>query len=268
LGVYIAYPGEPALGPPTFMHRPSARLLIDAPLAHHWQDATHISFGVATLGWQLHQVKLEGSIFTGREPDENRWNFDKPTFDSYSARISYNPTHEIALQISRGYLKSPELLEPGADHLRTTASVLYSHGTDPNQMWTSALVWGMNTRIGDQSQHSLLLESTVAMGKQVLFGRFEAIQKSAEELDLGSDLHNINTVLALAVGTCRTIIGTGSMNLALGIQGTFYGVATGLQPLYGKAPVSVEVFVTLTPAGMHIDGSMHKGIDHTLPMDP
>jgi hypothetical protein len=268
LGVYLAYPGEPALGPPTFMHRPSARLLIDAPLSHHWQDATHISFGVATLGLQLHRVKLEGSIFTGREPDENRWNFDKPTFDSYSARISYNPTDEIALQISRGYLKSPELLEPGVDQLRTTASLLYSHGTDPGQMWTSAIVWGMNTLIGNQSQHSLLLESTVAMGKQGLFGRFEAIQKSAEELDLGSDLHNIYTVLALTVGTSRTVIGTGSMSLALGIQGTFYGVATDLQPLYGKAPVSVEVFVSLTPAGMHMNGSMHKGMDHTMPMDP
>jgi hypothetical protein len=268
LGVYLAYPGEPALGPPTFMHRPSARLLIDAPLSHHWQDATHISFGVATLGWQLHQVKLEGSIFTGREPDENRLNFDKPTFDSYSARISYNPTDEIALQISRGYLKGPELLEPGVDQLRTTASLLYSHGTDPNQMWSSALVWGMNTLIGDQSQHSLLLESTLGLGRQALFGRFEAVQKSADELDLGSNLHDIYTVLALTVGTSRTVIGTSSVNLVLGIQGTFYGVATDIQPLYGKAPVSVEVFLNLTPAGMHISGSMHKGMDHTMPMDP
>ena len=47
---YLGYPGEPALGPPAFMHRTSAENNVDAPLGHHWQDATHITFGVATLG--------------------------------------------------------------------------------------------------------------------------------------------------------------------------------------------------------------------------
>src|SRR5258707_529717 len=39
---YIGYPGEPALGPTVFMHRLSAMNNPDAPLSHHWQDATHI----------------------------------------------------------------------------------------------------------------------------------------------------------------------------------------------------------------------------------
>ena len=46
--IYFGYPGEPALGPPTFMHRPSAMDDPDAPIGHHWQDSTHITFGVAT----------------------------------------------------------------------------------------------------------------------------------------------------------------------------------------------------------------------------
>jgi len=33
--IYFGYPGEPALGPPTFMHRPSAMDDPDAPLGHH-----------------------------------------------------------------------------------------------------------------------------------------------------------------------------------------------------------------------------------------
>ena len=48
--VYFGYPGEPALGPPTFMHRPSAMDDPDAPIGHHWQDSTHVTFGVATAG--------------------------------------------------------------------------------------------------------------------------------------------------------------------------------------------------------------------------
>src|SRR5437660_1668306 len=97
--LYFGYPGEPALGPPTFMHRASAMDDPDAPLGHHWQDSTHVTFGVATGGLVWHNVKVEGSIFTGREPDEDRYDFDEPRFDSYSGRIPWNRTQNLALQV-------------------------------------------------------------------------------------------------------------------------------------------------------------------------
>ena len=79
---YFGYPGEPAISAPTFMHRASAMNDPDAPLGHHWQDATHITFGVATAGIRVDKFKLELSDFTGREPDENRYDFDAMKFDS------------------------------------------------------------------------------------------------------------------------------------------------------------------------------------------
>ncbi|PYI59226.1 MAG: hypothetical protein DMC60_10960 [Verrucomicrobia bacterium] len=112
--IYFGYPGEPALGPPTFMHRPSAMDDPDAPLGHHWQDSTHVTFGVATAGLVWRDIKIEGSIFTGREPDEHRYDFDRPRFDSFSRRISWNPTPDLALQVSHAYIESPEALEPDA----------------------------------------------------------------------------------------------------------------------------------------------------------
>jgi len=69
---YFGYPGEPALGPVTVLHRLSASENPSATLAHHLQDSTHISFGVLTTGFTYRWFKLEGSIFNGREPDENR----------------------------------------------------------------------------------------------------------------------------------------------------------------------------------------------------
>src|SRR5436190_19099935 len=54
LSLYAAPSGEPALGPVAFMHRPSAMDVPTAPLSHHWQDATHISFGVITAGVFAH----------------------------------------------------------------------------------------------------------------------------------------------------------------------------------------------------------------------
>src|SRR5690606_6543974 len=40
--------GEPALGPPAFMHRASARANPEPPITHHWFDSTHVTFGVVT----------------------------------------------------------------------------------------------------------------------------------------------------------------------------------------------------------------------------
>src|SRR5436190_16859172 len=42
--VYAGVVGEPALGPVSYMHRPSAAADPFAPLGHHWQDASHESF--------------------------------------------------------------------------------------------------------------------------------------------------------------------------------------------------------------------------------
>jgi hypothetical protein len=182
---YLGYPGEPALSAPAFMHRISAMNDPDAPLGHHWQDATHITFGVGTLGVRLGKIKLESSIFTGREPDENRYDFDKPLFDSYSYRISYNPNKAWALQFSQGWINSPEVLHPGENIKRTTASALYATPVSTaGNYFSSALIWGLNDAGGHHKEHSVLAEATQQLRKQAIYGRYEFIQKSPEELDL------------------------------------------------------------------------------------
>ena len=61
LQLYVAPSGEPALGPTAFPHRPSAFSDPLAPIGHHWQDATHITFGVLTAGLFTRHLKLEAS---------------------------------------------------------------------------------------------------------------------------------------------------------------------------------------------------------------
>jgi len=61
LFVYGGLPGEPAFGPPAFMHRLSIQDSPEPPIAHHWLDSTHITFGVLTLGWVHDAWKLEAS---------------------------------------------------------------------------------------------------------------------------------------------------------------------------------------------------------------
>ena len=94
LFLYSGPVGEPALGPSAFMHRGSTKLNPEAPITHHWFDSSHITYGVATAGISTRQYQLEGSVFTGREPDEDRWNIEKPRFDSWSVRATFNPSPE------------------------------------------------------------------------------------------------------------------------------------------------------------------------------
>ena len=103
--VYVAPVGEPAIGPVAYMHRPSALNDPFAPLAHHWTDATHITYGVCRPGSSRRHVKLEATLFNGREPDEDRYDFDFHPLDSYGVRLSVNPTPHWALSTSYGCLE-------------------------------------------------------------------------------------------------------------------------------------------------------------------
>ena len=105
LFVYGGLPGEPALGPPAFMHRTSGMDNPEAPISHHWLDSTHITFGVVTAGVVLNDWKLEASACRGREPDQYRYDIEAPKFDSYSARARWNPTKELSMQVSWGHIE-------------------------------------------------------------------------------------------------------------------------------------------------------------------
>ena len=81
---YAGLAGEPALGPAGFPHRISALPNPIAPITHHWLDSSHITFGLITTGLYQAGWKAEVSVFNGREPDENRADFDFGRFDSVS----------------------------------------------------------------------------------------------------------------------------------------------------------------------------------------
>lgn len=269
---YLAWPGEPAIGPVAFMHRPSARHNPDAPLSHHWQDASHIVFGVFTLGAHHGIVKVDGSVFTGREPDEERYGLDAPTFDSYSLRITLNPVRELSMQASRAFLTSPESHEPEIDQWRTTASVIYDRPVG-SMSWTNAVVWGMNQPVGptgeegeetSEGQHSFLIESDLEFGKQAVYARAEYVQKPAEELGLLASQKELLPIGSLSLGTARTLFTFEELKLMLGAQGTVYRVPEEARSAYGAGPISLEVYLRLSPTRMM--GPTGSSTDHAMEM--
>lgn len=252
---YLAYPGEPALGSVAFMHRPSALYNPDAPLSHHWIDATHITFGVATLGVRLGQFKIEGSSFTGREPNEKRFDFDKPRFDSWSGRLSWNPSSNWALQVSHGFLKSPEKLHEDEDINRTTASATYSLPL-ANDGWFNAIaLWGMNKVKGHAGENAFLLESSWRKNRLALHGRYEYVQKSVEELNLAETTYGHDAVFpvnAFTLGFNYDLLNIGKAKVAGGSQFTLYSADSRLNNLYGKNPMAFEVYIRLYPGLMRM----------------
>ncbi len=247
--VYLAYPGEPALGPVAFMHRPAALYNPDAPLSHHWIDATHITFGVATLGVRAGKFKVEGSSFTGREPNEYRYDFDKPRFDSWSSRLSFNPSKNWALQVSHGYLKSPEEMHPNENVHKTTASAVYSLPLGNEQWLNAAAVWGMNKVKNHDGEHALLLEGSWQKNKLALHTRYEFVQKSAEELVLdeafGHDV--VFPVNSFTLGFNYDVLSFSKTKLAAGAQFTTYKADAKLDDIYGRNPMAFEVYIRLYP---------------------
>jgi hypothetical protein len=180
--LYAGYPGEPALGPAAFMHRASGMDIPDAPITHHWFDSTHITFGVLTAGFVSGDWKIEASQFTGREPDQDRYDFDRPKFDSTAVRLSWNPTENWSLQGSWGYLKSPEQLEPDLNENRFTASATYVTPFKDGGSFAATLGWGLKDESDGTRLNGLFAEAEYKPAELwTLFTRAEWVQNS--ELD-------------------------------------------------------------------------------------
>ncbi|HEV2803916.1 MAG TPA: heavy metal-binding domain-containing protein [Chthoniobacterales bacterium] len=250
--LYVGYPGEPALGPPAFMHRISAMDNPDAPLSHHWQDSTHVTFGVVTLGLVWRDFKIEGSTFTGREPDERRYDFDDPKLDSFSGRLSWNPTKDLALQVSHGYMHSPEELEPDANRHRTTASLIYNRALGHDSNWSNAIVWGQNRDRAAGKTQSILLETNYQRGRDTIYARFEHVEKPGHELVLDeADHERVFPVNAYTLGYVRDLSHGKGIDVGLGGQFTIHDVPGDLDRYYGDGvPFAFQVFLRVRPSLM------------------
>ena len=255
---YFGYPGEPALGPVAFMHRASAGLNPSAPLSHHLQDSSHISFGVFTTGVTYRWFKLEGSVFNGREPDENRYNFEAHPWNSRSARLSFAPNSNWSMQVSHGFLRNPEALEPG-DVRRTTASVSYNRAFGGGN-WATSLIWGRNHESHDGEIFNLngyVVESSVRFAERNSFyTRLELVDKNqllreSDRALLGITNHHPSfRIGAYTFGGARDLWTSEKITASLGADVTFYSKPSILNLIYGDHPTSYRVFINLRPGKM------------------
>ena len=241
--------GEPALGPVAFMHRASAADNPTAPLGHHTFDSTHIAFGVVTAAVDHGPFVVEGSVFNGREPDENRWDFDFGRFDSVSGRVWYRPSDEWEFQASSGRLKMPEELEPG-DIVRSTLSASW---TQKNGAAISSVTAGYGRNTTDHGpRNAFFVEGARHIDMNTVYARFEALQVETALLQTevvvnGPAADVKDPAIAFTVGGVRDFLSVRGFEGGIGADVTFYGIPDTLQPIYTSHPVSFHVFVRLRP---------------------
>ena len=260
--LYLAPSGEPALGPPASMHRPSSMDNPMVPIGHHWQDASHVSFGVATAGIFTSRWKVEGSIFNGRDPDENRWDFDFNRLDSYSGRVTFNPDSAWSLSASYGFIRSPEPQDAGHSMHRIVVTAQTGGRVGMDGQWATTILWGGNLH-SDQPgvSTSVLAETEVIFdAKNTAFARAEFVQKPDDDLGLTDPPFNFAAgrsfdVGAFTLGYVRELLQGRGATFGLGGAATLNVVPASLSDAYGsRTPLGVTLFLriraAMSPGGM------------------
>lgn len=243
--VYFGLPGEPAFGPPAFMHRASIVDSPEAPISHHWLDSTHIVFGVLTGGIVYDNWKIDVSQFNGREPNANRWDIDHPRFNSTSARLSWNPLDQLSLQASWAHLHSPEQLHPDENETRWSASAIYTRPLGESGQWSTTLAWGRKNISDGTKLDAWVLESAVKPSQLwTLYGRAEHVDEA--ELQTTAVGHTPpQTVSKVSLGIVRDFQVADHALIGIGGQYAFNWPSALLSPSYGGDPHGAMVFMRL-----------------------
>jgi hypothetical protein len=198
--------------------------------------------GVVTAGFVHGAWKAEGSVFNGREPDQHRWNFDPPRLDSYSGRISWNPTSNWALQTSYGYIHSPEQLEPNVSQHRLTASATYNQKLSGGD-WQTTFAWGRNYNEPGATLDGFLGESAFNWGRHTVFVRAENVQKDELFPSPNPLAGQAFRVSELSLGYIYDIPIAKHLALGFGALGTANVVPSAIKPAYGGDPTSYMAFM-------------------------
>jgi hypothetical protein len=169
------------------------------------------------------------------------------------------PNKNWAMQVSYGFLRSPEGQEPEADIRRVTASVQYNRPFNRGN-WASAFVWGRNHVSAPGEIHNLngyTAESTVNfLDKNYVYTRLELVDKDdllrpvdRTLLGISAD-HPSFRIGAYTFGGVRDIWNTDKVSVGIGSDFTFYSKPAILDRLYGNNPVSWKFFLRIRPGKM------------------
>ncbi|MFO0280469.1 MAG: hypothetical protein ACK532_00995 [Acidobacteriota bacterium] len=219
--------GEPTIGPVPYPHRLSASENPMASLGHHYQDSTHIANNVISGGLTAGRFTFEASVFSGREPGEQRWRLEKGAIDSVSGRVQFKLTSRSLLQYSQASITGV------AERISSSYTYVRPH---KGGYWASSLIYGRNVE-PKHTAHSMLAETTAFLRqKHWLWGRVEVLDRDSFHGKVG----------AFTVGYGHELPSPAPwLSLSLGGQVNFYRVPAEAIPLYGRSPAGAQLSLRL-----------------------
>jgi hypothetical protein len=258
--IYAGLAGEPAFGPTSYVHRPSAAAAPVAPLSHHWLDMTHVAFGVVTVGAHTEHWKLETSTFNSRSPDERRTDLDVGSLDAVSARVSYLAGDRLALQVSvaRMRVASSTFVQPPEPPGRyVTASAAYHQPRGARGLWATTIALGatqarerLSSGVLDAVSSTALIESslTLASGRHTFVTRTELAAMPAHHLHAHEYARSILPLGKVQAGYVRHAAARQGLVPGIGVSLALNVVPAELGPRYGgRIRPGVALFLSVRP---------------------
>jgi len=255
-GVFLAAVGDPALGPPVYLHRPAASADPTLPLGHHTEDATHASAGVATLELATRRVHLEGSVFNGAHanPGDVLPDYSSASLDSWGIRATINPAMRSSFAAWYGYVAAGTGLHVHDAQHRAGISWLYAEPMQGARVWAASVIAGANipTATG-RLLPAALIEASCTLGQATtLFSRVEYVRRTAAELALIGSVPSELNVGAAGVGASRRVKRGAFWSVWLGGRGTIDVVPAALEPFYGsRRPLNAVVYLAVRAGNHH-----------------
>jgi hypothetical protein len=243
---YMGMPGDPALGPPpSYLRRFSEIIEPQTQMPVESLDSPGAISQVFTVGYVWRNLKVESSAFSSRDPEKRPVQTDSLKLDSRSSRLSFNPSPNWALQISRGYLSNLDQLMPYGEVRRTTVSATYNRAFS-NANWQTTFAWGHNARRDRESTNGYLLESTFKVAnRHAFFSRLEQVGSDDLLRTNESISRQAFKMNKLSIGYFHEVRGGGPVNFDVGGLISRYRVPSAMTASYGNEPTTYLVFVRM-----------------------
>jgi hypothetical protein len=196
-------------------------------------------------------------MFNGRDPDDSRIDLDIGAFDSVSARLSFQASERLALQVSAARLRDARTDLPFASQepvARLTASAIYYRPVRTNGLWATTLAYGLNRGreifwggVLDATTAGALLESSLSLSERhTVFGRAELGGLPGHHLHAHEYSQWIFVVGKLQAGYVRHFRTTKGLVPGIGGTAALSLLAPQLAPYYsGRAMPTFGVFFSL-----------------------
>ncbi|HJV76174.1 MAG TPA: hypothetical protein VJ654_18280 [Noviherbaspirillum sp.] len=246
---YIASGSAPNL-PSTFSYLPQyaganyLHWILNGPSSESVFEHSQ-AYGVG-YGWRSLELERSASFGTARNQSKPS-NDELIKFSSRSVRLSFKPTPNWLLGISRGSISGLDQLVPNGGERRTALSASYTQFfTD--SIWQSTLGWGRSSRKFREATTGYLLDSMLKFnGGHIIFGRLEQVGSDElirQEESLERQLFKIKK-LTIGYSHNLRVSGSGPGNLDLGVMVSRYFTPAQMTSLYGDKPITYMMFVRL-----------------------